>query len=100
MAVETKKVVKTQKKVLSPEEKLLKEETAKKYISELVDKSEQALLEFKSYSQEQIDKIVAAMALAGSEHALELAHLAYDETGRGVIEDKDTKNRFASESVL
>ncbi|WP_439425954.1 bifunctional acetaldehyde-CoA/alcohol dehydrogenase [Oenococcus alcoholitolerans] len=99
MAVETKKVVKTQKKVLSPEEKLLKEETAKKYISELVDKSEQALLEFKSYSQEQIDKIVAAMALAGSEHALELAHLAYDETGRGVIEDKDTKNRFASESV-
>lgn len=39
------------------------------------------------------------MALAASKHSLELAHEAVNETGRGVVEDKDTKNHFASESV-
>jgi len=39
------------------------------------------------------------MALAGSSHSLQLAHEAQEETGRGVVEDKDTKNKFASESV-
>lgn len=39
----------------------------------------------------QVDKIVAAMALAASEHSLELAHEAHNETGRGIVEDKDTK---------
>ena len=37
--------------------------------------------------------------MAGSEAALILAHEAVDETGRGVVEDKDTKNRFATENV-
>ncbi|WP_143810746.1 aldehyde dehydrogenase family protein, partial [Oenococcus oeni] len=96
MAVETKKIT---KKILTSDELKDKKETAKKYIGELVDKSRQALLEFSQYSQSQVDKIVAAMALAGSEHSLELAHFARNETGRGVVEDKDTKNRFASESV-
>lgn len=67
--------------------------------NKLVDQAAVALQKFETYTQEQVDKIVAAMALAGSENALLLAHEAYDETGRGVIEDKDTKNRFASESV-
>ncbi|AZZ61514.1 bifunctional acetaldehyde-CoA/alcohol dehydrogenase [Oenococcus sp. UCMA 16435] len=96
MAVETKKIT---KKPLASEELENEKDTAKKYIGELVDKSRQALLEFSLYSQTQVDKIVAAMALAGSEHSLELAHFARNETGRGVVEDKDTKNRFASESV-
>ncbi|WP_416351715.1 aldehyde dehydrogenase family protein, partial [Weissella confusa] len=87
------------KKVLTEEEKAARFEAAKKMTSELVDKSEVALKEFSTYTQEQVDKIVAAMALAGSENSLLLAHEAHDDTGRGVVEDKDTKNRFASEAV-
>lgn len=87
------------KKVLTAEEKAARFEAAKEMTSALVDKAEIALKEFSTYSQAQVDKIVAAMALAGSENSLLLAHEAYAETGRGVVEDKDTKNRFASESV-
>lgn len=39
------------------------------------------------------------MALAGSEASLELAKEAHAETGRGVVEDKDTKNHFTTEYV-
>lgn len=87
------------KKVLTEEEKAARFEAAKEMTSSLVDKAEVALKEFSTYTQAQVDKIVAAMALAGSENSLLLAHEAHDETGRGVVEDKDTKNRFASESV-
>ncbi|MDR0898944.1 MAG: bifunctional acetaldehyde-CoA/alcohol dehydrogenase [Lactobacillaceae bacterium] len=91
--------VKPAKKPLTAEEKAQKEAEAVAYTSSLVEKSLVALEKFSHYSQEQVDKIVAAMALAGSENSLLLAHEAHDETGRGVVEDKDTKNRFASESV-
>lgn len=93
------KVTKTQTKndkELTPDEKM---EAAKKYTSELVDKALVAEEKYSTYTQEQVDKIVAAMALAGSEASLQLAHEAVDETGRGVVEDKDTKNRFATENV-
>jgi len=87
------------KKVLTPEEKAELQTQAEKMTAELVEKSQKALTAFSTFTQEQVDKIVAAMALAGSENSLVLAHAAHDETGRGVVEDKDTKNRFASESV-
>lgn len=50
-----------------------------------------------TYTQEQIDKIVAAMAKDIAKHSRELAELAVEETGFGVVEDKIIKNRFASE---
>ncbi|BDR56562.1 bifunctional acetaldehyde-CoA/alcohol dehydrogenase [Xylocopilactobacillus apis] len=87
------------KKALTEKEKSRLEEEAQSHIQELVDRSKKAEDLFSTYTQEQVDKIVAAMALAASEHSLELAHEAYDETDRGVVEDKDTKNRFASESI-
>ena len=76
-----------------------KEEDARAYTDGLVEKALKAEQEYSTFSQEQVDKIVAAAALAGSEAALILAHEAVDETGRGVVEDKDTKNRFATENV-
>lgn len=76
-----------------------KEEGARVYTDGLVEKALKAEQEYSTFSQEQVDKIVAAAALAGSEAALILAHEAVDETGRGVVEDKDTKNRFATENV-
>ena len=51
------------------------------------------------FSQEKLDKIVEAVAKAFSAAAVELAELAVRETGFGNVEDKITKNRFASETV-
>jgi len=55
-----------------------------------------ALAEF---SQEQIDKIVDAMAAAVTPHAEALARLAQEETGYGVVSDKVEKNLFSSQKV-
>ncbi|CAH0417366.1 bifunctional acetaldehyde-CoA/alcohol dehydrogenase [Periweissella fabaria] len=93
-------IKKAPKKVLTDEEKAQLTLQAEILTTDLVRKAEKALIEFSSFTQAQVDKIVAAMALAGSENSLLLAHEAHDETGRGVVEDKDTKNRFASESVF
>ena len=51
-------------------------------------------------SQQQLDAIVESVAQAFSAAALELAELAVRETGFGNVEDKITKNKFASETVL
>lgn len=87
------------KKELTAEEKAANYQASVEYTDKLVKKAQEAVMKFEGYTQEQVDKIVAAMALAASEHSLELAHEAVNETGRGVVEDKDTKNHFASESV-
>ncbi|MCP0885817.1 bifunctional acetaldehyde-CoA/alcohol dehydrogenase [Ligilactobacillus sp. WILCCON 0076] len=90
---------KTIKKVSTPEDKAAEMDKAREYTNTLVEKALKAEAIFATYTQEQVDKILAAAALAGSEAALLLAHEAVDETGRGVVEDKDTKNRFATENV-
>lgn len=74
-------------------------EEARVYTDSLVQKALKAEKAYATFSQEAVDKIVAAAALAGSEAALLLAHEAVDETKRGVVEDKDTKNRFATENI-
>jgi acetaldehyde dehydrogenase / alcohol dehydrogenase len=65
----------------------------------LASRAKTALQSFMSYSQEQIDAIVKAMATRGLANHMRLAHAAIDETGRGVFEDKVTKNIFATEYV-
>ena len=77
---------------------LLKKQLSR-YTNSLVEKALKAEKVYATYTQEQVDKIVAAMALAGSEASLQLAKEAHEETGRGVVEDKDTKNHFATEYV-
>ncbi len=94
-----KEATKPKKKVLSEEEKAARMEAARKYTDTLVDKAVAAEREYAHFTQDQVDKIVAAAALAGSEAALMLAHEAVEETNRGVVEDKDTKNRFATENI-
>lgn len=51
-------------------------------------------------TQEQIDTIVQQMALAGLDKHMHLAKMAVEETGRGVYEDKITKNIFATEYIF
>ncbi len=68
-------------------------------IDELVDNAKHALSEYLRMNQQQVDRAVEAMALAGVENHMMLARMAVEETGRGVYEDKITKNLFATESV-
>ena len=68
-------------------------------IDQLVANALKALEEYMKLDQEQVDKIVHAMALAGLDNHMPLAKLAYEETGRGVMEDKIIKNMFASEYI-
>ena len=65
----------------------------------LCRQSEQAQKILRTFSQEQLDKIVEAAAAAFSASAKELAEMAVRETGFGNLPDKITKNRFASEDV-
>ena len=76
-----------------------KENETKKMIDELVSKANTALQKMKSLTQEQVDKIVHDMAIAGLDQHMPLAKLAVEETQRGVYEDKITKNIFATEYI-
>lgn len=55
--------------------------------------------QFSTYTQEQVDKIFKEVALVANANRIELAKLAYEETGMGVMEDKVIKNHFASEYI-
>lgn len=68
-------------------------------IDQLVANANQALEEMRGLDQDAVDQIVKAMALAGLDRHMELARMAVDETGRGVYEDKITKNLFATEYI-
>lgn len=59
----------------------------------------EAQLEFKHYNQDQVDKICKAMAEAGYKEAERLAKMACEETGFGKVQDKITKNQFATKNV-
>ena len=72
---------------------------AEKMVDELVQKAKVALDEYMKLDQEQIDKITQAMALAGLSNQMKLAKMAIEETGRGIFEDKVTKNIFATEYI-
>lgn len=77
----------------------LEEEKVQKMINDLVEKAKIASKEYLELNQEQVNNIVKAMSMAGLEHHMELAKMAVKETGRGIYEDKITKNMFATEYV-
>ncbi|HEL0580330.1 TPA: bifunctional acetaldehyde-CoA/alcohol dehydrogenase [Streptococcus equi subsp. zooepidemicus] len=69
-------------------------------IDALVQKGLVALDKMRQLTQEQVDYIVAKASVAALDAHGELAKHAYEETGRGVFEDKATKNLFACEHVV
>ena len=69
-------------------------------VNTLVEKGLIALEEFRKLNQEQVDYIVAKASVAALDQHGVLAMHAYEETGRGVFEDKATKNLFACEYVV
>ena len=54
---------------------------------------------FATYTQEQVDKIFFAAAMAANKARIPLAKMAVQETGMGVVEDKVIKNHYASECI-
>ncbi|MBR4101301.1 MAG: bifunctional acetaldehyde-CoA/alcohol dehydrogenase [Oscillospiraceae bacterium] len=58
-----------------------------------------AQAKFATYTQEQVDKIFRAAALAANHARIPLAKMAVEETGMGVVEDKVIKNNYASEYI-
>lgn len=54
---------------------------------------------FATYTQEQVDKIFKAAAIAANKARIPLAKMAVEETGMGVVEDKVIKNNYAAEYI-
>jgi len=72
---------------------------ARQEARQLLKAAELAQKQLADFSQSQLDAIVKAICDAIDAAAPELAQLAVRETGFGNVEDKITKNRFASRRV-
>ncbi|WP_152401880.1 bifunctional acetaldehyde-CoA/alcohol dehydrogenase [Paenibacillus cellulositrophicus] len=81
------------------ESKLETKNSAQEEVNRLVARARKAQEAYLNMNQEEIDEIVQAMALAGLDRHMPLAKMAVEETGRGVYEDKITKNIFATEYI-
>lgn len=64
-----------------------------------LDRVRAAQREFATYTQEQVDKIFFAAAMAANKARIPLAKMAVEETGMGVVEDKIIKNHYAAEYI-
>ena len=89
-----KKVTKETKVNTAPVEVRVKE------VDDKVALALKALDDYASFDQEKIDYIVAKCTVAALDQHGTLAKMAIDETGRGVFEDKATKNLFACEYMV
>ncbi|MBP1564573.1 MAG: bifunctional acetaldehyde-CoA/alcohol dehydrogenase [Oscillospiraceae bacterium] len=75
-------------------------------IVDSVEKLEEAFVrvraaqkEFSTFTQEQVDKIFKAAAVAANKMRIPLAKMAVEETGMGIVEDKVIKNNYAAEHI-
>jgi Alcohol dehydrogenase, class IV len=64
-----------------------------------MDELKKAQAVFASYTQEQVDSIFKAAAIAANKQRIPLAKMAVEETGMGIVEDKVIKNHYASEYI-
>ena len=68
-------------------------------LNEKLAKVREAQRIFAGYSQEQVDAIFKAAAIAANRARIPLAKLAVEETGMGIVEDKVIKNHYAAEYI-
>ena len=68
-------------------------------LAKTLERVKNAQKEFSKYSQEQVDKIFQAAAIAANEARITLAKMAVEETGMGIVEDKVIKNHYAAEYI-
>ncbi|TVU53485.1 MAG: bifunctional acetaldehyde-CoA/alcohol dehydrogenase [Arthrospira sp. PLM2.Bin9] len=69
------------------------------HLNDLIEQVKDAQAQYATYSQKQVDKIFQVAALAANASRINLAQMAVEETGMGVVEDKVIKNHFASEYI-
>ena len=69
------------------------------HLDQIVSKVKDAQRIYATYTQEQVDKIFRAAAIAAAQNRIPLSKMAVEETGMGVMEDKVIKNQFASEYI-
>ena len=65
-------------------------------VRDLLKQAREAQRILAGMTQEQLDKITAAVSTAAAEQARRLADMAVEETGFGIKADKELKNRFAA----
>ena len=68
-------------------------------LEETIARVREAQKKFADYTQEQVDAIFFAAAMAANQQRIPLAKMAVEETGMGVVEDKVIKNHYASEYI-
>lgn len=68
-------------------------------LTQMLEKVKKAQTEFAKFSQEQVDKIFQAAAIAANQARIPLAKMAVEETGMGIVEDKVIKNHYAAEYI-
>ena len=68
-------------------------------LEETINSVKEAQKKFATYTQEQVDKIFLAAAIAANKARIPLAKMAVEETGMGIVEDKVIKNHYAAEYI-
>lgn len=68
-------------------------------LTQMLEKVKKAQTEFAKFSQEQVDTIFQAAAIAANQARIPLAKMAVEETGMGIVEDKVIKNHYAAEYI-
>ena len=68
-------------------------------LAKTLEKVKNAQKKFSKYSQEQVDKIFQAAAIAANEARIPLAKMAVEETGMGIVEDKGIKKHYGAEYI-
>lgn len=68
-------------------------------LNSLVERVKEAQRIYATFTQEQVDKVFRAAALAAADARIPLAKMAVEESGMGIVEDKVIKNHFASEYI-
>lgn len=68
-------------------------------LEEALARVREAQKKFATYTQEQVDEIFKAAALAANQQRIPLAKMAVAETGMGIVEDKVIKNHYAAEYI-
>ncbi|HPK47466.1 MAG TPA: bifunctional acetaldehyde-CoA/alcohol dehydrogenase [Sphaerochaeta sp.] len=69
-------------------------------LAALIERVKRAQERYATYSQEQVDAIFRAAAIAANDERITLASMAVEETGMGIVEDKVIKNHFAAEYIF
>jgi acetaldehyde dehydrogenase/alcohol dehydrogenase len=91
------------KKVMDVQQQSVKNQTSlidtPDALNALLDRVKKAQETYSSFTQEQVDEIFKAAAIAANQARIPLAKMAVEETGMGIVEDKVIKNHFACEYI-